>query len=64
MRNLSIKDHDVAGVKAIGIDFYKPRLITLTSSEIAPDIRIYNVTKEELEYMASELKRIADSMED
>jgi hypothetical protein len=64
MRNLSIKDHDIAGGKVISIDFYKPRLITLTSGEVAPDINIYYVTKEELEYMASELKRIADSMED
>lgn len=63
MVDLVIKDYDYNGRKILKIEFYKPRLLTLTSSTIAPDICIHDVSKEELEYISSELKRIADSME-
>ena len=51
------------GEKALSINYEEGILLgTLIYSSFAY-ITIHDVTKEELEYMASELKRIADTME-
>jgi hypothetical protein len=48
---------------SIGLNYGKPILVNLMASENQTVVDIHGVSKEELEYMASELKRIADSME-
>jgi hypothetical protein len=48
---------------SISLDFFEPIQVGLRASSHFTGIDILGFTKEELEYMASELKRIADSME-
>jgi hypothetical protein len=48
---------------ALGINYGECILMSTLSSGHFASISIHDVTKEELEYMASELKRIADTME-
>jgi hypothetical protein len=48
---------------ALGINYYSGILLSTLSDKNNTYISIHDVTKEELEYMASELKRIADTME-
>jgi hypothetical protein len=64
MRKLTISttSHE-DGSLSICIGYRCPILVNLLSTPNMTDISIYDVTKEELEYMASELKRIADTME-
>ena len=63
IRLLHISHNLFDGNMSIGLNYGKPILVNLMASEIQTVVDIHGVSKEELEYMASELKRISDSME-
>lgn len=51
------------GARTLALDFYPVRHITLGVYTTGVSVVIYSITKRDLEYISSELKRIADSME-
>jgi hypothetical protein len=64
MRRLNIKITDCGdNVRALSINYGEGILLSTLSSKGFTHITIHNVTKSELEYISSELKRIADTME-
>lgn len=63
-RLLHISHNLFDGSMSISFNYGKPILVNLLASENQTVVDIHGVTIEELEYMASELKRIADSIED